>query len=128
MEVPIPLFDSNCSIAFDYQTVITNGWVANFVAAAMATIVSGPFNLARNVQYATRSRNVADPVMDVFFNFFTEVLERPTALEKCKHIQNRLRIGWGTTRVALGMSFGHYVYDKLHSMYYDYEAETRIKR
>mmetsp|Transcript_14262 Transcript_14262/g.34636 ORF Transcript_14262/g.34636 Transcript_14262/m.34636 type:complete len:277 (-) Transcript_14262:193-1023(-) len=48
----------------DYQ------WAANMAAAAMATIVSGPFNLARNVQYATRSRHKADSVSEVFVNFF----------------------------------------------------------
>lgn len=107
----------------DYQ------WAANMMAAAMATIVSGPFNLARNVQYATRSHHVADPVTEVFVNFGTEVMERPTFLAKCKHIQNRLRIGWGTARVAVGMSFGHFVYDRLHSMYYQMEAEaSRISR
>jgi hypothetical protein len=112
---------------FQYHFQLSNSdyqWAANFVAAAMATIVSGPFNLARNVQYATRSRHVADPVKDVFFNFCKEVLERPTGFEKCKHIQNRLRIGWGTARVAIGMSFGHYVYDKLHEIHYNHEDES----
>jgi hypothetical protein len=107
----------------DYQ------WAANMMAAAMATIVSGPFNLARNVQYATRSHHVADPIMEVFVNFGTEIMERPTFFAKCQHIQNRLRIGWGTARVAVGMSFGHFVYDRLHSMYYQMEAEAaRISR
>eukprot|EP00980_Cylindrotheca_fusiformis_P008593 scaffold1828_cov98-Cylindrotheca_fusiformis.AAC.2 len=107
----------------DYQ------WAANMLAAALATIASGPFNLARNVQYATRSRNVADPIREVFVNFRSEIKERPTMLAKCKHIQNRLRIGWGTARVAVGMSFGHFVYDRLHSMYYQMEVEaSRINR
>lgn len=107
----------------DYQ------WAANMVAAALATIVSGPFNLARNVQYATRSRNVADPVMEVFGNFRCEIKERSTLTAKFKHIQSRLRIGWGTARVAVGMSFGHFVYDRLHSMYYQIGADaSRISK
>ncbi|KAL3940011.1 MAG: hypothetical protein SGBAC_005363 [Bacillariaceae sp.] len=104
----------------DYQ------WAANMAAAAMATIVSGPFNLARNVQYATRSRNKADSVIEVFVSFYGEVKELPTTLEKCKRIQNRLRIGWGTARVAVGMSFGHFVYDRLHSTYYQLQKEGSI--
>ncbi|CAJ1931275.1 unnamed protein product [Cylindrotheca closterium] len=104
----------------DYQ------WAANMAAAAMATIVSGPFNLARNVQYATRSHKAADSVIEVFVNFLGEVKELPTALQKCKHVQNRLRIGWGTARVAIGMSFGHFVYDRLHSTYYQLQKEGRV--
>lgn len=94
-------------IESDYQ------WVANFVAAAMATVVSGPFNLARNVQYSTKSRHVADTVREVLAQLAHEVAERRTTYERYIHIQNRLRLGWGTARVALGMSFGHFVYDRL---------------
>ena len=32
-------------------------------------------------------------------------------LEKFSFLQQRLRIGWGTARVAVGMAFGNYVYD-----------------
>lgn len=92
-------------------------WMANFAAAAMATVVSGPFNLARNEQYATRSRHVADTVSVVLTNFVEETKQQNTFSAKCRHVQNRLRLGWGTARVAAGMTFGHFVYDKLHGMY-----------
>lgn len=92
-------------------------WASNFMAAALATVMSGPFNLARNVQYATKSRHVADTVKEVLIQFAHETSQRPTLYEKTRHVQNRLRLGWGTARVALGMSFGHFVYDKLVGMY-----------
>jgi len=92
-------------------------YVANFTAATLATILSGPLNLARNVQYATSSRHVADSVRDVLAKFSDEIFQRPSWYEKCRHVQNRLRIGWGTARVALGMTFGHYVYDTLVGIY-----------
>lgn len=92
-------------------------WAANFAAATFATILSGPLNLARNVQYATSSRQVADSVRVVLSQFADEVSHRPSLHMKCQHIQNRLRIGWGTARVALGMTFGNFVYDKLVGMY-----------
>jgi hypothetical protein len=95
----------------DYQ------WMANFVAAAMATVASGPFNLARNVQYATKSEHIADTMSEVLKNFVCETKEQPTFGAQFKHVQNRLRLGWGTARVAVGMTFGHFVYDKLHGMY-----------
>jgi hypothetical protein len=103
----------------DYQ------WMANLLAAAMATVVSGPFNLARNVQYATKSEHISYTVTEVLTNFVHETAERPTTYEKCKHFQNRLRLGWGTMRVAVGMAFGHYVYDKLAGMYEDSKNERR---
>ncbi len=92
-------------------------WISNFMAAALATVVSGPLNLARNVQYATKSRHVADTVREVLSQFVQEISQRPTLSEKSRHVQNRLRIGWGTARVALGMTFGHFVYDKLVGTY-----------
>lgn len=98
-------------LSSDYQ------WASNFMAAALATVVSGPFNLARNVQYATKSRHVADTVRDVLKQLVQETWMQPTAMDKLHHVQNRLRIGWGTARVALGMTFGHFVYDKLVGLY-----------
>lgn len=92
-------------------------WVANFTAAAVATIFSGPFNLARNIQFSTGSRHVADSMTVVLANFTQEVTGQRTWYRKLRHIQNRLRIGWGTARVALGMSFGHFVYDRLVGLY-----------
>jgi hypothetical protein len=94
-------------------------WLANMTAAALATIVSGPFNLARNVQYATKSRHVADTVGKVLQDFVQETQSRPSLVGKIKYIQSRLRIGWGTVRVAVGMSFGHYIYDKMMGYYED---------
>jgi hypothetical protein len=97
-------------------------WTANMAAAAMATIVSGPFNLARNVQYATRSRNKADLVSKVLQDFVADTQAQSTLWRKTKFVQSRLRIGWGTVRVAVGMSFGHFVYDRLMGMYEDQKA------
>eukprot|EP00934_Nitzschia_sp_Nitz4_P002360 Nitzschia sp. Nitz4//scaffold134_size62860//53454//54416//NITZ4_006337-RA/size62860-processed-gene-0.40-mRNA-1//1//CDS//3329535523//2360//frame0 len=90
---------------------------ANVIAAALATVISGPLNLARNVQYATCSRQKADSTMAVMNHFMDQVAERPTLYLKWNVIQNRLRLGWGTARVALGMAFGHYIYDQLLDVY-----------
>ena len=34
-------------------------WQANILAAAFATVISGPFNYVRNIQYGTRSQERA---------------------------------------------------------------------
>lgn len=97
-------------------------WGANMISAAFATVVSGPFNLARNVQYATRSRKIADGVLPILQDLITETSTRPTLWSKYVYVQSRLRIGWGTVRVAVGMSFGQVLYDRLMGIYEDSTA------
>ena len=104
-------------------------WGANMAAAAMATIVSAPFNLVRNVQYATRSRDKADTISKILHNFMKEARNHETAWQSARYIQNRLRIGWGTVRVAVGMAFGHLIYDSLMGLYEDFDDQrTRERR
>jgi hypothetical protein len=128
-----------------------NTAAANFVAAALATVVSGPFNYVRNVQYGTPSGERAPTVPQVLIGLFREtmavgqqvvaVVEMPQSsgqsstgsstsgggamrmppqqprlllLLRLHFVQTKLRIGWGTARVAMGMSFSHAVYDWLH--------------
>jgi hypothetical protein len=95
-------------------------WLGNMISAGIATMVSGPFNLARNEQYATRSKKVAPTIPQVFSALAQQVAEQDTLSGKLSLLQNRLRIGWGTARVAVGMAFGHYIYDKCMDI-----AETR---
>ena len=121
--VVIPSAD--LEIQYRLQLQPDQQWIANMTAAALATIVSGPFNLVRNIQYATKSRHVADTVGTVLTNFVIETQSRPTLIEKIKYVQNRLRIGWGTVRVAVGMSFGHYIYDKMMGYYEDKQLEEQ---
>ena len=100
-------------------------WAANMASAAMATIVSAPFNLVRNVQYATRSREKADTISNILRDFVEEAARQPTTWRRARYVQNRLRIGWGTVRVAVGMAFGHLVYDNLMGLYEDFDDRQR---
>jgi hypothetical protein len=92
---------------------------ANFVAAGLATIGSGPFNYVRNVQFATKSRNRADSTARVLRDLFEEA-ETKKGFQKWSFLQSRLRVGWGTLRVALGISFGHAIYDTLQRKIKEY--------
>ena len=116
-------------LEIQYRLQLSNDsqWMANMGAAALATIASGPFNLARNVQYATKSRDTADSMSQVLISLGKELRDQPTVWKKLKHTQQRLRIGWGTARVALGMSFGHWVYDRLHGMYEQHKRQERLQ-
>lgn len=89
-------------------------WMGNFVAAAMATVISGPFNYVRNVQFATRSHETADSTVTILRDLVSQTLTHRGVLARLHFLQNRLRIGWGTTRVAIGMTFAHAVYNWLH--------------
>lgn len=104
-------------------------WGANMAAAALATVVSAPFNLVRNVQYATRSREKADGISKILHDFYNDAKSQETTWQRARYIQSRLRIGWGTVRVAVGMAFGHLVYDNLMGFYEAIDDErTREKR
>lgn len=100
------VINSQLSISREHQ------WIGNVTAAAVATIASGPFNLARNVQYATKSKKQAPTIPHVLYKLTEQVAAQDTVSGKLHLLQNRLRIGFGTARVALGMAFGHYVYDQ----------------
>jgi hypothetical protein len=90
-------------------------WMGNLTAAALATVASGPFNFARNIQYATSSRDIAASTCRVLLDLVHETRLNRGVVERWHFLQNRLRIGWGTARVACGMAFGHAVYDWLHA-------------
>ena len=91
-------------------------WVGNFVAAGLATILSGPFNYVRTIQFATRSHEIAPSTISILSDLMNETLsiEQKTIFSRLHFLQNKLRIGWGTARVAIGMTFAHSVYNWLH--------------
>lgn len=86
-------------------------WVANIFSAVVATVASAPFNFARNVQYATKSEKETKGILPILSKLATNVAEQPDYYSQWSVLQNRLRIGWGTARVAIGMAFAHHIYD-----------------
>jgi hypothetical protein len=101
-------------VSADTDEQHNTAWIGNMVAAGLATILSGPWNLARTIQYGAIGPNQAPPtITTVFRQLYMEVSSQPTLLRRISYLQARLRIGWGTARVAVGMAFGQYVYEKL---------------
>lgn len=88
-------------------------WAGNMLAAALATVMSGPLNLARNVQYSTESTHTRPTIRQVLWQLHFELTLQPTIVSKWHHLQSRLRLGWGTARVAVGMAFGQFVYEEM---------------
>ena len=107
-----------------FQTTSEHQWVGNFLAAMVATVLSGPFNFVRNVQYATKSQDTARTTQEVLERLWRQVRELPTASARFHHLQGRLRIGWGTARVAIGMALGHFVYDECMHFYHDLQETS----
>lgn len=97
----------------DYSGGERAQWASNMGAAAFATVISGPFNLARNIQFATGTMEVRPTITSVVLNLFARAAQKEGVIDRLKHLQNRLRIGWGTLRVAAGMALGQQVYDML---------------
>jgi len=102
---------------YTYELPPEHQWTANLCAAALATIVSGPFNLARNVQYHSKSSESAPSTWTVLEELVAETRQKTGGThERVAYLTRRLRIGWGTARVATGMAFGHWIYDGLHEL------------
>lgn len=88
-------------------------WASNMCAAAVATMASGPFNLARNMQYATGTTKERPSIVQVLGKLGRDMRERNSLVSRVSFLQNRLRIGWGTLRVATGVALGQQVFDTL---------------
>jgi Mitochondrial carrier protein len=97
-----------------YDLPPTQHWIGNLVAAGLATVMSGPFNYVRNIQFGTPSHEKAASMFSVLRDLAVEASAQPRVLGKIAFLQTKLRIGWGTARVAMGMTFAHSVYDYLH--------------
>lgn len=83
-------------------------FVASALGGASGTIISAPFNFIRNIQFGTPPNEKPHTATGILYDLYND----------CKHskrpfsyLQDRLRIGWGTARVAVGMAVGYELYD-----------------
>jgi hypothetical protein len=83
----------------------------NLAAGACATVVSGPLNYARNMQYATSLHQPCPSTWKVLTELFANARKQPTWPGKVFYVQFRLRVGWGSMRVAVGMAAGQALFD-----------------
>ncbi|MBA4697279.1 MAG: hypothetical protein H2069_07825 [Legionella sp.] len=83
----------------------------NAGAAALATIVSSPFNYVRNVVYATPPNIKPPSIYQALSHLHSESKQQDNYLKQLSFFQRQLRIGWGTARVAAGMAVGQKLVD-----------------
>lgn len=86
-------------------------FAVNVIAATVATLLSSPVNYVRNIHYATPPGTKPKDSLVILKDLMIAASKEPGYWEKFHHIQNRLRIGWGTARVGFGMGFSAYIYN-----------------
>lgn len=86
-------------------------FVVNVISASVATLLSSPLNYVRVVHYATPPDVKPDSTAAILRALMKSAAEKPTLLAQVVHLQNRLRIGWGTARVGVGMAFSATLYN-----------------
>lgn len=86
-------------------------FTVNLFSAGIATVASAPLNFIRTLQYDTPPNQKPPSSSQALHSLWVEINNKKTLLDKAKHTQQRLRIGWGTARVAAGMGAGQLVFD-----------------
>ena len=83
----------------------------NAICAWLATALSSPFNYVRSIQFGTHSHDTPDTIRYIFKKNINGLRSNKLTLrQKYRYINVRLKIGWGTARVALGMAIGSQLY------------------
>ena len=63
------------------------------------------------MKYAAGASGLPSPsILKIFSDLNKDVMKEPRPLS---YLQGRLRVGWGTVRVAIGMAVGFELYEKL---------------
>ncbi len=83
-------------------------------AAAVATVFSSPFNYVRSIQYAhlTDEQPRRRIVMQLG-RLWANAQKEPSPL---RYLGQRLRIGWGTARVALSMALAQLIFAEIKAL------------
>ena len=100
----------------DSNGALTSGMVgpvSQFTAAAIATTASSPINYWRNMQFDTKLGSNPVGLVTCMKELKCSIVDAPTRLDSVRQIGMKLRVGWGTVRVAIGMALGQQLYDYL---------------
>lgn len=115
--------DSVFTIIYKSITTYTNQhyenvymkWGVNTMVIGGVTVFSSPFNYIRNQKYSAGIKNPNPHFYPVLKDLYDKgyQVENPTRWNRYKYYSHRLCIGWGTTRVAIGITFGQELYNFL---------------
>lgn len=89
-----------------------NNVLYNAIAAGVGTVVSGPFNYARTIHYATPVHEQPQSIWNIMRHLLIESKKHePSTYERFGFFQRNLCLGWGTLRVAVGVALGQAIFD-----------------
>ena len=87
-------------------------FLCNFGAAGAGTVFSSPLNYARNMQYATPAGQKCKTALQLVRELWANAASRDGVVEGVRYTNTRLRVGWGTLRVATGMAITASIFDR----------------
>jgi len=102
-----PSSNSSSPFVVKYRKVLENSSI--LFAGLVATISSAPWNYARNIKYSTPPGQRAPSIWCCLKDLYRDARTAPCG--SLPFLQQRLRIGWGTARVACGMAVGYQLYE-----------------
>jgi len=86
----------------------------NSSSCFVATALSSPMNYSRNLQYACCTKDDCPSILMILRGLKNKVfLEQKTLGRRLQSLIYHLRLGWGTARVAFGMSLTELIYSVL---------------
>ncbi|KAF8822703.1 mitochondrial carrier superfamily protein [Cardiosporidium cionae] len=89
-------------------------FICNSAAATIAVILASPFNFVRNIKFSHWNELPSSRTLSMYTilkQLFQECSAEKTFFRKLLHLQGRLRIGWGSARVAVGMGCVSQIYE-----------------
>jgi hypothetical protein len=89
-----------------------NKFFVNGLSGFVATLLSSPLNYVRNMHYATPPSVKHRPALVILAELWANTLLEQSRWSQLKYLQQQLRVGWGTARVACGMALGAQLYDQ----------------
>jgi len=85
-------------------------FTAALLSGLLATTISSPFNYVRNIKYGWPAEMKPPTSTRILIDLMAEAKASGRMMW---HLQERLRVGWGTARVAVGMATGQFLYEML---------------
>ena len=89
-------------------------FLSSLIAGALGTVASSPFNFVRNIKYGWPASDRPPTSAAILGGLRHDAAQRRRdegLWRSLSFLQERLRIGWGTARVAVGMAVGYEIYE-----------------
>jgi len=58
--------------------------------------------------------------------FYDEVLQHEGIFNKMHHVQQRLNLGWGTTKVGISMALGQFIFERTRETLFKLSKTTKL--